>query len=805
MPVYTDNDALKPHLEQFLKSHGVRFEEPPDKKFCCPFHEDTEPSMNIVPDSNGTAAHCFACDANADIFKFAAHFYGLDIKRDFREIKKRVAVELRQEIHEAVIKPKPEKPEKQLEKPVTLSVSAARAVYTQTAITELGKFVFGEALAAGAELKIEKVWPCLNEAGDVEFVEVRFDPSCFANGKKRPCVMWWNGKRLKSKSNPHGLFGRDLLAANPEKPVLIVEGPKCQEAAKALADFVPVAWNGGAQGQKKVDFSPLRGRRVYIWPDDDEAGGKSARSTAKLLQGIANEIIIVEPLPEARQIKPEKADIVEALQVKTPEEITRYILNHTPPAETPKSNDPYIRAGLFLAERGFFKVYDKKAIGFYSVNEEQPYNYGEIRDKFAEDKIGDLNPAKAAKMIDNLDPAYPVYHLVKSFGYKPMFMGRNGRKNEYIINRWRGFQYPQGEAPPVDPEIEAEVEFVKAHIKDIICGGNDADYDYLCKWIAHMFQRPDEKPGTAVFAHSDAHGTGKSIIFEKLIPNMLGVGITSVFTNKEQIAEKFNSWLFESLYVVFSEQSFYEHTENIKSWITEEYHNRRGMGIDSQPDRSFARFIICTNNASAFRFEKTERRMFTPNVSESRLGDDFYFSRLAKAVNSVSVIDRMARFFCSIDIKGWNSYNLPKSQKKQELISIEKHPVIDFFERVIFGGFPDFGASACSEIDPENGNNYYASKKIYETLKELGIKYGGLLFMERDRLYKYWKNGEGRNRRESPNSFTRIINSYYKLKKTKDEPDDKIVLLEHAVKEGGRTIHPYIYLIKKEFVDEKEN
>jgi hypothetical protein len=318
----SDTDALKPYLERFLKSHGVEFNS--SGKFHCLFHEgDDTPSMGLVPESGGTSAYCFGCGKGADIFTFGAHFYGLDIKSDFYKIKKRIAAEFGQIVPE---KPKSEKPP---ELPVTLSVDAAREVYTPQAIAELGKFVFGKALAAGADLKIEKVWPCLNEAGNVEFVEARFAPSCFANGKKRPCVVWWNGERLKVKSNPHGLFGRELLAQYPEKPVLIVEGPKCQEAAKALTDFVPVAWNGGAQGQKKVNFSPLRGRRVYIWPDDDEIGEKSARATAELLRGIADEIIIVCPLPEARKIKPEKADIVEALQVKTPEEITRYIKGHT--------------------------------------------------------------------------------------------------------------------------------------------------------------------------------------------------------------------------------------------------------------------------------------------------------------------------------------------------------------------------------------------------------------------------------------------------------------------------------------------
>jgi putative DNA primase/helicase len=332
---YSDTDGLKPHLKRFLKSNGVEFDAG-EKKFKCPFHTgDDTASMGFVPKSDEQEAHCFACGRNADIYGFAALFYGLDEKRDFPEIKKRLASELGQAVYDTPARVKDKKPAAP-EPPVTLSLEASRAVYTGSAITELGEFIFGDKLAEGVKIKIEKVWPCLNEKGNVEFVEARFAADCFKDNRKRPCAIWWTGKRLKSKNNPHGLFGRELLAANPEKPILIVEGPKCQEAAKVLTGFVPVAWNGGAQGQRKIDFSPLKGRRVYVWPDDDEAGGKSACVTAKLLQDVAAEIIIVEPLPEARAIKPEKADIVEALQVKAPEEIAAYILKHTPPVEAPK-------------------------------------------------------------------------------------------------------------------------------------------------------------------------------------------------------------------------------------------------------------------------------------------------------------------------------------------------------------------------------------------------------------------------------------------------------------------------------------
>jgi len=346
LPYDNDKETLKQHLKQFLKNHNVEFES--DGKFICPFHKsgtEKNASMGLVPNSGDTQAYCFTCKESGDIFKFAAHYYGLNEKSDFAEIKRRVAAEVGHIIIDApIVKQKPDKP---IEKPVTLSVEAARAVYTQKAITSLGEFTFGASMIPRAKLILQKAWPCLNSAGEVDFIEARFDPSCFTNGKKRPFAVWWNGSRLKSKSPPHALFGRNLLAQYPDKPVLIVEGPKCQEAAQALPGFVPVAWNGGAHGQRGVDFSPLQGRRVYIWPDDEEAGEKSARDTAKLLQDIAAEIIIIRPLPEARAIKPQGADIVEALQVKTPEELERYILNHTPPEELPKSNDPYIHAGLF--------------------------------------------------------------------------------------------------------------------------------------------------------------------------------------------------------------------------------------------------------------------------------------------------------------------------------------------------------------------------------------------------------------------------------------------------------------------------
>ena len=46
----------------------------------------------------------------------------------------------------------------------------------------------------------------------------------------------------------------------------------------------------GAQSPHKSDFSPLQGRSVRIWPDNDKAGCQYAERVAALLKGIAQEV-----------------------------------------------------------------------------------------------------------------------------------------------------------------------------------------------------------------------------------------------------------------------------------------------------------------------------------------------------------------------------------------------------------------------------------------------------------------------------------------------------------------------------------
>lgn len=132
-------------------------------------------------------------------------------------------------------------------------------------------------------------WAYRDAAGAVCFYHDRYDPK----GERKqfaPLSLWRSsdGKmawQFKAPPSPRPLLGLpELAAADPLRPVVVVEGEKARDAALSLFDGLPViTWQGGAQAVNKTDWSPLVGRECWIWPDNDPAGSKAARDVVAAL------------------------------------------------------------------------------------------------------------------------------------------------------------------------------------------------------------------------------------------------------------------------------------------------------------------------------------------------------------------------------------------------------------------------------------------------------------------------------------------------------------------------------------------
>ena len=125
-------------------------------------------------------------------------------------------------------------------------------------------------------------WCYLDAAGEALFWIARYDPP----GQRKEFVPWtWNGSQwdMKAWPEPRPLFGLDILAEHPDAPVLIVEGEKAADAARTIVGVasVVVSWPGGAAAWSKVDWSPLKGRKVLLWPDADRHTARTEEEAKK--------------------------------------------------------------------------------------------------------------------------------------------------------------------------------------------------------------------------------------------------------------------------------------------------------------------------------------------------------------------------------------------------------------------------------------------------------------------------------------------------------------------------------------------
>ena len=107
------------------------------------------------------------------------------------------------------------------------------------------------------------------------------------DGKKRgnPPI-WRDPTGVKKPDGGYPLYRLGSLLANPDKPIVIVEGEKTAEAAQHLFGdrYECTTAIGGAGKARQTDWTPTCGRSAWVWPDADEDGDKHAGQVIDLLR-----------------------------------------------------------------------------------------------------------------------------------------------------------------------------------------------------------------------------------------------------------------------------------------------------------------------------------------------------------------------------------------------------------------------------------------------------------------------------------------------------------------------------------------
>ncbi len=91
------------------------------------------------------------------------------------------------------------------------------------------------------------------------------------------------------------LFGLSaIFSADPAIEIIITEGEPAADAVASMGSMATTS-SGGAASPDRTDWSPLAGRDVLVWPDNDEAGQRYARSVTALLGALS-------PAPRVRWV-----------------------------------------------------------------------------------------------------------------------------------------------------------------------------------------------------------------------------------------------------------------------------------------------------------------------------------------------------------------------------------------------------------------------------------------------------------------------------------------------------------------------
>lgn len=232
----TELDALKSDesaLRRELESAGVQFR---GKNCRCPFHDDRSPSAGIFTKDGKWFFKCQVCQVGGTI---------IDVRAALN--KRSVAEELRaMSDHPPATTARPA-PRRQPEAPPKTfpTIDALRASFRNVE----GLYRYTDP-----------------DTGVVNLVVLRYrddkSKKHFVQASPAPAGGYW----LKAPEGKLPLYNRSRIAK--AEYVVVVEGEKCVHALQELG-IVATTSPGGALKGGNADWSPLAGKRVYVWPDFD--------------------------------------------------------------------------------------------------------------------------------------------------------------------------------------------------------------------------------------------------------------------------------------------------------------------------------------------------------------------------------------------------------------------------------------------------------------------------------------------------------------------------------------------------------
>lgn len=269
-PYLCNKDLLQQQLQEISGA-------PKNGKYHCPDpnHQDQHPSANIYSSNGKYKWKCHSCGAGGDYVDLLALASGRTVDQVIIELKEKAAA--------GALPPKP-KPSPPAEK--KLFEDLDHAIATAEHVTQ-GKVARRHTYTNPDTHQIDLVVLRIENATGKTFFPIH------------PVEGGWHFGQMPG---PRPLYNRGRI--RNAHTVLVVEGEKCVEYAQSVG-IVATTSPGGSQAAGKADWSPLEGKNVVIWRDNDERKNLDEPSAGEIYQAdVINALATLRPTPTIRVVDP---------------------------------------------------------------------------------------------------------------------------------------------------------------------------------------------------------------------------------------------------------------------------------------------------------------------------------------------------------------------------------------------------------------------------------------------------------------------------------------------------------------------
>ncbi|WP_413477770.1 primase-helicase family protein [Vibrio hibernica] len=302
-----------------------------------------------------------------------------------------------------------------------------------------------------------------------------------------------------------------------------------------------------------------------------------------------------------------------------------------------------------LKEDGFFKLYDnnKDALVYHlPSNSTQPIRL--IHDLYMEHtKDGEY------KYIE-----YVIASLDKISGFS--FEPKGVQLKKYgLLNKLN--TYKQYQPSTFSNDCLLFVELLERLIPD------KNERHTFTQWLAHMFQRPQERPSWAVMLTSD-QGTGKGVLFHKFI-NPLVSGQAVQCSNYTQFLGSHSTALSNNLFVMLDDTKSRSDSliTELKSKISEPEILVNPKYLQPYKQKVYARILLASNERRPIKLGAEDtRRWFVPAYVQHKVSPEetqtFISSLLSWLDTDSCALDKVYNYLNEYSLEGFNAGYIEKTE-----------------------------------------------------------------------------------------------------------------------------------------------